>query len=305
MAAQRISRRGFLLAAGGSLLPLAPAQAKSPTLPFLLVGDWGREGADKQREVGAQMGRTAEDIGSRFVVSVGDNFYENGVRGVDDKQWAESFEAIYSAPSLQTPWHVLLGNHDYRGSVAAQLDYGKTSPRWRMPARYFQTSQRLPDGTTVDVFCLDTSPFLSMYRGTKVDITGQDTAAQLAWLDRALGESNAKWKIVIGHHPLFTVSGGKHDQPELIAQVEPLLRKHGVKIYINGHVHNLQYLEKGGIHFVTNGAGSQTERVKAAKPGQFSDDSHGFMAVDLSADQFAFRFISDAGTELFAQSIPA
>lgn len=304
MSAPLVSRRGLLAVAGSTLLPLAPAVAKSPSLPFVMIGDWGRKGADKQREVGVQMGLTAEAIGSRFVVSVGDNFYENGVKSVTDKQWVESFEEVYPAASLKTPWQVILGNHDYRGSVPAQLEYAQTSSRWCMPARYFQASETLADGTKIDFFYLDTSPFLSMYVNTKVDISGQDTQAQLAWLDTALGSSTAKWKIVIGHHPLYTVSGGKRNQKELIGQVGPLLHKHGVKIYVNGHDHNFQYLEVEGIHFITNGAGSQTETGKPAKPGQFTSDHHGFMTVDLSAEQFAFAFIDDTGAELFSKAVP-
>lgn len=301
-----VSRRGLVLgAAATSLPPLVPAQAKSAELPFVLIGDWGRYGNDRQREVGAAMGRTAADINSRFVISVGDNFYEDGVTGLTDPQWKASFEDIYAAPALQTRWDVILGNHDYRGDVAAQLAYGQLSPRWNMPARFFQRDETLPDGTKAALFYIDTSPFLSIYKDSKVDIRGQDTAAQLAWLDTALGTSTAKWKIVIGHHPLYTVTSGKRDQPELIGPIAPLLHKHGVKIYINGHDHNFQYLVMDGVHYITNGAGSQTEAPKPAKPGQFASGSHGFMTASLSADTFAFAFIDESGTELFRQSVTA
>ena len=300
----QLSRRTLLgLAAGTALLPSMPAAALEATLPFVLVGDWGRKGAKKQREVGAQMGVTAAEIGSRFVISMGDNFYSDGVSGIDDPQWISSFESIYHAAALQTPWHVILGNHDFQGSVEAQLAYSGRSKRWNMPARYFKTSESLPDGSIADFFYLDTNPFISAYRDTKIAIGGQDTAAQLAWLDAALGGSQARWKILIGHHPLYTVSGGKHDQPELIAAIKPLMRKHGISIYINGHQHNFQYLQVDGMHFITNGAGSKTSRPKTAGPGQFSSDRHGFMAAALTANSFAFRFIDDGGSELFAAQV--
>lgn len=299
-----VTRRQLIAgAAGTALLPRMAAAARAPSLPFVLIGDWGRFGAEKQREVGVQMGVTAEAIGSRFVVSVGDNFYEDGVTGLDDVQWADSFERIYAAPSLQTRWDVILGNHDYRGSVQAQLDYGARSQRWNMPARYFQRTEALPDGTRADFFYIDTSPFLGIYRDSKVDIRGQDTQAQLAWLDNALGASTAAWKIVIGHHPLYTVTSGKRDQQELIGPIAPMLHRHGVKIYINGHDHNFQYLEVDGVHYITNGAGSQTEKSGPPKPGQFASVSHGFMTADLSAERFTFAFIDDNGTQLFSRDV--
>jgi len=304
-----ISRRTLLgtvgAAAGASLL--APhAQAAAPSLRFVVIGDWGREGAFKQREVAQAMGRTAEAIGSAFTISVGDNFYEDGVTSLTDKQWKTSFEDIYTHPALQTRWDVILGNHDYLGDVQAQLDYAHTSPRWSMPARYYTRQERLADGTAIDFFYIDTNPMLAMYqKSKKMHVQDQDVKAQLAWLDRALGASGAKWKIVVGHHPIYTVTGGDRDQQELIDGILPLLKTHGVHVYFNGHDHNLQMTQRDGITFITCGAGSQVYEPGPAAPGQFSSGHHGFMAVDLSAERFAYRLIDDTGAELFAGQILA
>jgi acid phosphatase len=301
-----LTRRRLLAGTTGALaaaLPRVPAQAKAAPLTFVTIGDWGRRGADKQRDVGAQMGRSAATIASRFVISVGDNFYEDGVTGLDDPQWQDSFEAIYDAPSLHTPWHVILGNHDYRGDVEAQLRYGETHPRWNMPARAWRQRETLPDGTPADLFFIDTSPMLSMYRHTRVRVDDQDVPAQLAWLDGALGRSDAAWKIVIGHHPIHTVTGGRRDQQELIERLLPILQTHHVPLYINGHDHNLQVIDRDGICFITCGAGSQTNRVKLAGPGQFSSDQHGFMTTSLSADAFDFSFVNEAGALLYRRQV--
>lgn len=299
-----IGRRGLLGGmAGMALLRSVPAMARMPATNFITVGDWGRKGHHKQRAVGAQMGRTAAQIGSRFVVSVGDNFYEDGVTGLDDPQWKDSFEDIYADASLQTPWDVILGNHDYIGDIEAQLQYSRRSARWRMPARYYARREVLADGTPADIFYIDTNPFVTAYRGTKVRVDGQDTAAQLRWLDQALGRSDAPWKIVIGHHPVYTVSGEKHDTPELIAQLLPILRAHRVPIYVNGHVHNLQVRNVDGISFITCGAGSLTAKVKRGDAGEFSSDSHGFMTTAWTAGSFDFSFVDETGRQLYQQAI--
>ena len=60
-----------------AIVPEAPAPAGG--LNFLVFGDWGRNGETDQLEVAAQMAQAATDIGAQFVISVGDNFYENGV----------------------------------------------------------------------------------------------------------------------------------------------------------------------------------------------------------------------------------
>jgi acid phosphatase len=284
-----------------------PAAADVAALNFVLVGDWGRMGREHQTDVARQMGETAAAIGSQFTVSMGDNFYENGVASVDDPQWQGSFERIYTAPALQSRWKIILGNHDYRGNVQAQLDYGKQSARWYLPARYYSETVTLPDGGTADFFYLDTSPFIKNYIGTKTNIAGQDTDAQLAWLDAGLAASKATWKIVIGHHPVYTAlsagDGYDHDQPDLIARLNPVLLKHDVPIYICGHDHCLQVVKMDGVTYVVNGAGSETYTPEAPIRGGFASGAHGFMTVKLSSAALEFALIDMAGTTLYTQRI--
>ncbi|OYV25947.1 MAG: acid phosphatase [Acidocella sp. 20-63-7] len=303
-----LTRRQFVvttatLTAGAVL----PAQAQEPTLNFVLIGDWGRNGHDDQARVAAQMGASAQEMGSHFTVSVGDNFYESGVSSVEDAQWNSSFERIYTAASLQSPWKVILGNHDYRGNVQAQLDYSTKSHRWQMPARYFNEVQALPGGGSAEFFYLDTSPFIKKYLGSSVRIEGQDTAAQLRWLDARLGASTAEWKIVIGHHPIYSSvdpnDGADHDQPDLIARLDPVLRKHDVPIYISGHDHCLQAVEVEGVAYVVTGAGSQTYTPNGTVRGGFAAGAHGFMAVRLSAQNLDYGLVDMHGKTLFSQRI--
>jgi tartrate-resistant acid phosphatase type 5 len=54
------------------------------------------------------MGRVGEQLSIDFVISTGDNFYENGLTGTDDEAFEQSFTDIYTAKSLQKPWY--LGN---------------------------------------------------------------------------------------------------------------------------------------------------------------------------------------------------
>jgi tartrate-resistant acid phosphatase type 5 len=160
----KITRRHVVLSlSAAAALPLDAMARDKGALTFLAVGDWGRDGAFHQQDVADQMGKAAGDLSAKFIVSVGDNFYEDGVTGVDDPMWQTSFENVYKAPSLQVPWYVALGNHDYHGNSQAQIDYSGKSRRWRMPSRWFSFSQRTPDGAKVDFFVLDTSPLIKKY----------------------------------------------------------------------------------------------------------------------------------------------
>ena len=284
-----ITRRRALQGLGlAAMVPFAPAWAAEtdpvPILSFLAVGDWGRDGAFHQVEVAALMGEVASEVNAAFVVSVGDNFYEDGVASVDDPKWRTSFEDVYTAPSLQVPWYAALGNHDYHGNTQAQLDYAKTSRRWGMAGRWYKTHQATVTDkgrVGVDLFVLDTSPFIAAYHADgakKVKVAGQRTASQLRWLDAALAQSTAEWKVVVGHHPIY--SGGEYGHPggspELVARLDPILQRHRVPLYLCGHEHDLQHIARGATHYVCTGAGSLTRKHCHAQRGDFCSVEPGF-----------------------------
>lgn len=60
---------------------------------------------------------------------------------------------------------------------------------------------------------------------------------QVEWLDRTLGASDATWKFVVFHHPLYSSRPGDRGQPELKAAWAPLFEKHGVDLVLQGDDH--------------------------------------------------------------------
>ncbi len=158
-----------------------------------------------------------------------------------------------------------------------------------MPARYWSEVLPLPDGAKAELFFTDTSPFLERYWGSdKVKVDGQDWRAQLAWLEARLSASTADWKLVFGHHPLFTDSKadaaeGGRDVSELITHFKPLLDRHGVQAYFNGHDHNQQHLTVDRVSYICSGAGSQTGPVAPTARCRFASDHPGFVMARLSA----------------------
>jgi acid phosphatase len=280
-------------ARGASETPAAAAGS----LEFLVLGDWGRGGDTGQKQVAAAMAAWADARPLRFVVSTGDNFYEDGVSSVTDPRWKASFEDVYASKSLQVPWVVSLGNHDYRGNVEAQVEYSKTSPRWRMPARTFTVTEALADGTRLQIFVLDTSPFLDSYRSlvSRTKVAGQDPALQRAWLEKELAASTAEWKVVVGHHAIY--SCGPHgDSAELVRGLVPLFDRTGVALYVNGHDHGLQDLVVGGRHYVTSGAGSELTRVAPDGRTRWAAAVNGFVAATVTRDALVLRFVDVSGT---------
>jgi tartrate-resistant acid phosphatase type 5 len=319
---RRLALQGLGLAV---LAPLSRAWADSggASLTFLALGDWGREGNFHQRDVAQAMADTAGKLGARFVISTGDNFYEHGVTGLDDPAWHRSFEKVYDAPALHIPWYVALGNHDYHGNAQAQLDYSAHSRRWRLPSRWHKFLQTAPDGARAEFFMIDSSPMLQQYYAdgavkVKVGDQKRHVGTQLAWLDAALAASRAEWKIVVGHHPVY--SGGRSTRPDnfaqrngnqpdgypdMIAQIEPILQRHRVPLYLNGHDHDLQHVHHGATHYVCSGAGSMTNKSCDLTGSDFCSLESGFVACALNRSRLRVAYRDYKGVELHVVDIAA
>jgi len=281
---------------------------------FIAMGDFGRNGEYMQKEVAMQMGITAKELGSDFFVITGDNFYPSGVASTQDYSWVASFENMYIAHALQNPWYVVLGNHDYKGNVQAEIDYSKLSRRWYMPARYFSKIISMDDDTTQQALLifLDTSPFIAQYYTSadhKENIITQDTAAQKKWLENVLANrpDNIKWTFVVGHHPLYT--GGKRikspDTYQMNNSFKPIFDKYKVDAYICGHEHNLQYIKPvGTTHYFVTGAGSETTpTILYPQTGKFAQSINGFMCFSVTAKELLVQIVSVDGKLLYKENI--
>jgi hypothetical protein len=280
---------------------------KNNSINFLVVGDWGRKGEYHQKDVANQMGIEAEKIHPSFILSMGDNFYPDGVISISDPQWNKSFEDIYAAYSLNIPWYTAFGNHDYRGSIQAQLDYSNVSGRWRTKERYFSFVRTLPNSSDKVIFVfIDTNPFDgTLDRMSHSDLSKQNGSLQLAWLDSTLSNTSANWKIVIGHHPLYTTGVRRDKMLDVRKSILPIFEKNKVDIYFSGHEHDLQHQKPTGFtHYFVSGAGSEIRPVtKDSSQTKFAASDHGFLSVHLKKDTFYLKVINYQGKELYRTTI--
>lgn len=269
-------------------------------LHFMALGDWGRNGEYDQTEVGKQMGLWGAANPNNFVISVGDNFYPKGVISEHDPLWNFSFENIYTAHSLQCDWYPVLGNHDYLSDPDAQIRYSKVSRRWCMPARYYAKEIKLDkhkQGTILFVF-IDTDPMLFEEKKDYV-------ATQMAWLDETLKNASAevKWKIVVGHHPAYTVGPRIKNFDTLTVRktITETLNKYKADLYLSGHDHSLQHLKPEGFtHQFISGAGSELTPVTTGIPyTKFQASEHGFMYFSVNTDKLRVKAVNYSGKVLY------
>lgn len=283
------------------------ATSLANSLNFLVLGDWGRNGHYFQRQVAQVMDVAMAQLDGEFVTTTGDNFYSNGIASVNDPYWRTSFEDIYSGPHLFENWYPTLGNHDYRGNWQAQIDYSNVSRRWVMPSQYYAKTFTLDGGQQLLLLFIDTSPLNPEYKDeAQYAVTQQqDGEAQLQWLKNQLTTSNAGWKIVIGHHPLYS-SGKRYGKTDGIRRVlEPLFEQFNVAAYFAGHEHDLQHNKPEGTtvaHFVS-GAGSEIRPTASREFTKFASSTAGFAAVSVNQNSMLVQMISAEGKLLYRTEI--
>ena len=66
-------------------------------LDFVMIGDWGGKPdapyyTIAEADIATQMGKKASEVGAQFTIALGDNFYDMGVKNVDDPRFKETFE---------------------------------------------------------------------------------------------------------------------------------------------------------------------------------------------------------------------
>lgn len=276
---------------------------------FIVMGDWGRNGENYQREVAAGMGKAAHDLSADFVVATGDNFYPYGVASTQDYHWISSFETVYTAQSLHVKWYPVLGNHDYASNPDAQIAYSELSSRWSMPARYYSRKFSIGIDTLLMAF-IDTDPIEKQLRGLPNDslkYPKNAVEAQRKWLEELLATSTARWKMVVGHHPLYTGGWRKDskDTRNMKQFLEPIFTQYNVDIYIAGHEHHLEHIKpEGKTHYIISGAASEARKVNLYPgTGKFAAGTQGFAVFSVNHDQVFIQFIDYADKIIYETSI--
>uniref|UniRef100_UPI00398F811D tartrate-resistant acid phosphatase type 5-like isoform X2 n=1 Tax=Pristiophorus japonicus TaxID=55135 RepID=UPI00398F811D len=297
----------------------------SKSIRFLALGDWGGlpfspYTTPVEKSTAQQMGVVAETMGIDFVLSLGDNFYYDGVNDVTDKRFQETFEEIFSAKSLKdVPWFVVAGNHDHSGNVTAQIEYSNVSKRWNFPHYYYDLNFTMAgSNTTVTILMLDTV----LLCGNSDDFEGREPEApkdysvantQLEWVREKLKNSRSDFLIVAGHYPVWSIA--EHGPTRcLVQKLYPLLTQYRVSAYFCGHDHNLQFIQDNdGIGYVLSGAGNFMEystRHKHHVPKGWLKFFYadiislgGFAYVEITPEQMIITYIEALGKSLYQTTI--
>ncbi|MBL4630136.1 MAG: metallophosphoesterase [Paraglaciecola sp.] len=210
----------------------------------------------------------------QFSVMLGDNIYPNGATtGLDGKDDSVRFDDLFSKPFgkmgeglIDYRIYTVLGNHDWRTSRAgalAQVEFMQSTRPFYMDGLIYTVKPPAGNGD-VEIFVVDTELMLagSTVRDAELNADGSEVAEtevdtpkahtmpatpaekdMVNWLDEKLKNSTAKWKFVIGHHPIWSTGGSKFEQARTLRKlILPSLCKYA-DIYFAGHEHSLELHE--------------------------------------------------------------
>lgn len=246
--------------------------AAENVIRFVAFGDFGT-GAKTQYQLGETIQKKCAAKGCDFAVTLGDNIYNDGVRSVNDPQFQTKFEKPFA--QLPFRFHMVLGNHDIRGSVDAQIAYTKLSKKWYLPARYYQ-------------FQAGPVSFLALE-------TNQPSLKQLQDHQAYLRAHPSPWVIAFGHHPRQTNSVYKDSQsPALKQMIDGLCGQ--AQFYLAGHEHDKQHLKPlCGMHQVIAGTGGGQRKAGRGPSTLFAGESLGFSWFEVSPTRLYFEFVNLKG----------
>lgn len=248
--------------------------AEESSVGFLFFGDQGK-GNKAQFEVAKGMEKFCSNHDCQFALLLGDNFYGSGVSSVKDPQWKSKFEEPYK--NLLFQFFAVLGNHDHYGNYKAEIEYSQVQKKWVMPGRYYHFSKG-----DIDFYGLDTEEYDSK---------------QAEWVEASVRQSTSAWKILFGHHPIY--SYGMHgDTPKLFKSLIPLLQNQA-DLYLCGHDHDLQVIEKNKIKTVVSGTASEVRPSKSSTGTLYSSSTLGFSYLLIQGSKAELSLLDKNGELLF------
>jgi tartrate-resistant acid phosphatase type 5 len=250
------------------------------------------------------------------IVLVGDNFYPCGVTSLDDPQWSKITQHFGPA---NVPIFAVLGNHDYGdpnppagtpksicggANPAAEIAANAKVAHWVLPSRHYVLANDL-----AELEMIDSQPIAS---GWTAGFLGSDTAGEEeSWLTNELDRAHARWRIVVGHHTIY--SSGEHGRANGANQrnmrkLLPLFEREHVDVYVCGHDHDMELI--GDLHrhdeplFLVSGAGSGLDemkpRTRAGEPPTLwspmpEKPFFGFAVLEITRSQLAVTFFDANG----------
>ncbi len=240
-------------------------------LRLIATADSG-SGDKNQFAVGRAMASYHTQSPFQLAILAGDNIYNSG----ELSKIKEAFEQPYGELLKRgVKFRACLGNHDIRTENGVpQVKYAD----FNMDDRYYTYTQG-----PAQFFVLETN-------------SNVDWKTQMAWLTQQLQQSKAAWKIVYGHHPIYS-SGVYGTNAEMVKRFSEVFKQHRVNLYVNGHEHHYERSRniEGTTYLVTGHGGASLRPVRKSESSEFAVSRFGFSTIELYENSMVIQGIGTDG----------
>lgn len=289
------------------------------SLVYFSIGDWGAKSTsiNAAKLVANSMISYHPYLNPlpSFTVSLGDNFYDSGVRGISDELWETVWFSIFIRPftSMHSMrWFSILGNHDYysgRENAESQIQMTYYSSNWVMPAKEYYSYDK--ESSSYHIFIDTVKIYPELYNKTSILYSDNDINESLKELEHMLIHANqlkCKWIFVYGHYQLFS-NGYYGNYNKMIQRVLPLLIKYKVTVYFSGHDHNFQLLKYHDVYFCVNGVGAYKSTLNLYNTNievnmLYGNTNNGFLIHKLNEKYLNLQFVNVNNIAEFDYLIP-
>lgn len=184
---------------------------------------WG----DIQDQTDGRTGKIFSDIRQRYPDAGFWAFAGDVIERPMDMYWHYWFGTMDSI-SQYIPVVAATGNHEYLKGAVKKLD-----SRWIYT---FRNPQNGPEPYVGSTYYFRYGNLLYVVIDTDGLQLPWDYIRVQRWLRDVLAASDARWKIVMMHHPVYSVRSGR-DNPFMRWTFKPLFERYGVDLVLEGHDH--------------------------------------------------------------------
>lgn len=205
--------------------------------------------------------------------------------------WDEVYQSVDSiAPSK--PLIVSPGNHEYIKGLKRILEKRFTYAfSYLLESQYKDNSVFALDYKDATIITLDSNrdPWFMF--------------SQREWLENQLRASTKKWKIVMLHHPIYSIKG-KMNNMSVRMMFNSLLEKYGVDLVLEGHEHNYARMtskdENGEmtapVHVVSHASPKGYRLAFNDKYDRFGTNHKFYQSIDVDSDTLQMRAFLEDGS---------
>lgn len=237
-------------------------------------------------------------------------------RASRDLEWAEWFKAVGFIHGM-IPAIPVAGNHEYERLVSDQ----KQSER--LLSAVWRPQFTLPIDPDIDASLQETVYDIRYSQDLHIFVLASQQSSlikeQARWLEKKLAESDARWRVVTFHHPIYS-SGTGRDSPARREALLPVLLKYEVDLVLQGHDHTYargdiksQTPERFGSSsgngvatmFVNSVSGPKQYKFKdnrwddyadtGVELKRFAENTQFFQIIEIDADRLVYRAYTALG----------